>query len=190
MVYEYHPNRKGDSLRYYQDPYKFKLAVSVTDIGSINYEGAELNTYDMNATVSTANYNDDVEDFLDDNYGKTTQDQEVSIELPTALHVLFDYRFGKKFLVSAQANLALSSSVNQFGSRIINTLVIAPRLETKWFSLYAPVSFREYADMAFGTGLRFGPLSIGSGSVLSNLLSDDSRTTDIFVGLKVPLFRK
>jgi hypothetical protein len=190
MVYQYHPNRQGDSLRYYQDPYKLKLAVSITDIGSINYEGAELTTYDMNNTVSTANYDDDVEEFLDENYSNTTETTDASIELPTALHFLLDYRFGKKFLISAQANLALTSSGNQFGSRIINTLVIAPRLETKWFSLYAPVSFREYGDVAFGTGLRFGPLSIGSGSLLSNLLSDESKTTDVFVGLKIPLFRK
>lgn len=190
LVYEYHPKRDNDSIRYFQDPYKFKLAVSVTDVGSISYDDTEFTTYDLNATVSTQGFEDDLEDFLDNNYNSTTERKATSIALPTALHLLVDYRFSKKFLVSAQANLALTTSGDQLASRIINTFVIAPRLETKWFSLYAPVSLREYGDLAFGTGLRFGPLSIGSGSLISNLISDESQTTDVFVGLKIPIYRK
>jgi len=44
--------------------------------------------------------------------------------------------------------------------------------------------------LSWGAGLRFGPLMLGSGSVLTNLLSDTSKTTDVFVGLKVPIYRK
>ncbi len=189
LVYEYHPNRDNDSIRYFQDPYKFKLAVSVTDIGSIDYEDAEFTTYDLNSTVNVSEI-DDVQDFLDENYQSTTEIGNANIELPTALHLLLDYRLTNKILVSAQANLAMSSQNNQFASRIINTIVLAPRLETKLFSVYAPVSFREYGDTAFGAGLRFGPVSVGSASVFSNLLSDKSQTTDIFVGVKIPIYRK
>ena len=45
-------------------------------------------------------------------------------------------------------------------------------------------------DISFGGGFRLGPLSVGSGSIFSNLLSDSSKTTDVFVGLKIPLYRK
>jgi hypothetical protein len=189
LVYEYHQKRDNDSIRYFQDPYKFKVAVSVTDIGSINYEDAEFTTYDLNSTVNVTEI-EDIQDFLDDNYQSTSENGTASIELPTALHMLLDYRLTNKILISAQANFAMSSQGDQFSNRIINTVVLAPRLETKWFSLYAPISFREYGDTAFGAGLRFGPLSIGSGSVFSNLLSDESQTTDIFVGLKIPIYRK
>ncbi len=189
FVYEYHPKRTDDQTRYYQDPYRLKLAVSVTDMGSINYENTEFTTYDLNASVSTSEV-DDIQDFLDENYQGTTEIQEASIQLPTALHLLVDYRLSNKLLISAQANLAMSSQGDQFSNRIINTIVLAPRLETRWFSLYAPVSFREFGDTAFGAGIRLGPLSIGSGSILSNLLSDQSQTADVFVGLKIPVYRK
>jgi len=189
MVYEYHPDRMDDNTRYFQDPYKLKVAVSVTDIGSINYENTEFTTYNLNSVADVSNI-DDIQEFLDENYPSTSEERTATIQLPTALHFLVDYRVSKKFLVSAQANLAMSSQADQFANRIINTLVLAPRLETKLFSLYAPISFREYGDTSFGAGLRFGPLSIGSGSVFSNLLSDNSRTTDLFVGLKIPVYRK
>ena len=78
----------------------------------------------------------------------------------------------------------------EFANSIINTITIAPRLETKWFSFYTPLSFRQYGDFAFGGGFRLGPLTVGSGSIFSNLLSDSSKTTDIFLGLKVPIYRK
>jgi len=38
--------------------------------------------------------------------------------------------------------------------------------------------------------VRFGPLMLGSGSVLTNLLSDTSKTTDVYLGLKIPIYRK
>lgn len=192
FAYQWHPNKENNGTRHYEDYYKLKVGVSVTDIGSINYDNSEIKTYDMNAqNVDTSTYQDDVEDFLDQNYASTTDRGSSKINLPTALHLLIDYRLTNKFLISAQADLAMTSnSANFVGNSIINTVTVAPRLETKWFSFYAPFSFRQYGDVAFGGGFRLGPLSVGSGSVFSNLLSDSSKTTDVFVGLKIPIYRK
>lgn len=189
FTYQWHPNRANDSTRYFQDPYKLKVGVSVTDIGSITYDNAEITTYDMNATVNTSTF-DDTEDFLDNNYTSNTEVKSSKIALPTALHVLVDYRLAKKWLISAQADLSLADSENELTNSVINTITLAPRLETKWFSFYAPVSFREYDDVAFGGGFRFGPLTVGSGSVFSNLISDSSKSADIYFGLKIPIYRK
>lgn len=191
VVYQWHPDKENNGTRYYQDYYKLKVGLSVTDIGSINYDNSEIKTYDMNAqNVDTSTFEDDVEDFLDQNYNSTTDKGSSKLNLPTALHVLIDYRLTNKFLISAQADLAMTSNAASFlGNSIINTVTVAPRLETKWFSFYAPLSFRQYGDVAFGGGFRLGPLSVGSGSVFSNLLSDSSKTTDVFVGLKIPLYR-
>ena len=94
-----------------------------------------------------------------------------------------------KLYISLQTNLSLVKKNSTHSNSIINSVTLAPRLETKWFSLYSPVSFREYGDLAWGAGLRFGPLMIGSGSMLSNLLSDSSKTTDAYIGLKIPLYQ-
>ncbi|MCA0133716.1 DUF5723 family protein [Winogradskyella alexanderae] len=190
FVYEWHPNRKDEETRYFQDPYKLKIGVSITDIGSINYDNGEVTTYDMNNTVDTSTYEDDLQEFLDNNYDSTIQSQSTSFQLPTALHLLLDYRLAKKWLISAQADLSVVATDEQLNNAISNTITLMPRFESKWFSLYAPVSLRQYGGFNAGAGLRFGPLSIGSGSILSNLLSDSTQSADVFFGLKIPLYRK
>ena len=189
FTYQWNPERDNDNIPIYKDLYKLKIGMSITDIGSIKYKGAELNSYNMNATVNTSDY-EELEAFLDDNYNKTQSFQDTKINLPTALHLLVDYRIAKKWLVSAQANFSLVKKDNELANSIINTITIAPRLETKWFSFYTPLSFRQYGDFAFGGGFRLGPLSVGSGSIFSNLISDNSKSTDVFLGLKVPIYRK
>ena len=189
FTYQWHPDRENDSIPIYRDDYKLKVGLSITDVGSINYKGAKQTSYDVNDTVNTSDY-EELEEFLDDNYNSVTTFEDTKIQLPTALHLMVDYRLAKKWLVSAQANLSMVKKDKEFANSIINTITIAPRLETKWFSFYTPLSFRQYGDFAFGGGFRLGPLTVGSGSIFSNLLSDSSKTTDIFLGLKVPIYRK
>jgi hypothetical protein len=186
--YEYHPDRDDDTP-YYQSDYMFKIGVSVTDIGSITYDNSTIYNYDLNATVSTSTFDEDIRDFLDNNYESLDESESIQINLPTAMHLMFDYRLSRKFLLNAQANISLVGDGDFRSNRIINTYTFTPRYESRLFSLFAPVSIRQYGDFAFGAGFRFGPFSIGSASVFSNLLSDESRTTDLFVGLKVPVFR-
>ncbi|WP_299130961.1 DUF5723 family protein [uncultured Winogradskyella sp.] len=190
FTYQWHPNRENDTIPSYKDAYKLKIGVSVTDIGSVNYEDAITTTYDLNATVDASNFEDDTEAFLEDNYSGTETKNPSRIQLPTALHLLVDYRFAKKWFISAQANLSMIKDNAELSNAIINTVIIAPRLETKWFSFYAPLSLRQFGDVSLGSGLRFGPLTLGSGSVITNLLSDSSKTTDVYIGLKIPLYRK
>lgn len=189
FTYQWHPNSVNDSLSSYKSPYKLKIGVSVTDIGSINYDQAIVTSYDLNATVDTSTYDDDVEQFLDDNYTGSETKKATKVKLPTAIHLLVDYRLTKKVFVSAQADLSLVKNGADLSNSVINSVIVAPRLETKWFSFYAPLSFRQYGDISFGGGLRLGPLTFGSGSIFTNLLSDSSKTTDVYVGLKIPLYR-
>lgn len=190
FVYEWHPDRENDTIRFYQDPYKLKIGVSVTDIGSIKYDEGEITTYDMAATVNTVTFEDDVKEFLDNNYNATALNQNVKMQLPTALHILVDYRLAKMWLISAQADLSMVAADEQLNNAISNTVILMPRYESKWLSVFAPMSLRQYGGFTAGAGLRFGPLSVGSGSILSNLLSDSTQSADVFFGLKIPLYRK
>ena len=189
FTYQWYSNSHNDSIPNYQRPYKLKIGVSVTDIGSINYDNSVINNYDLNATVNTANYEDDVEEFLESNYNGIETRESAKIKLPTALHLLVDYRLATKWFVSAQANFSMVKKGADLSTSIINSVTVAPRLETKWFSFYAPLSFRQYGDVSFGGGIRLGPLTVGSGSIFTNLLSETSKTTDVYLGLKIPLYR-
>ncbi|WP_179333139.1 DUF5723 family protein [Winogradskyella costae] len=189
FTYQWYTDRENDELPTYKDPYKLKIGLSVTDIGAINYDNATVTRYDVNAIVNTADTEEDIEDFLDSNYPSVETNETAKIKLPTALHILVDYRFTKKWFVSAQADLSMAKKGSELSTATLNTVTVAPRLETKWFSFYAPLSYRQYDDLSFGGGIRLGPLTVGSGSVFTNLLSDSSKTTDVYVGLKIPLYR-
>ncbi|WP_179352666.1 DUF5723 family protein [Winogradskyella vidalii] len=189
FTYQWFSERADVDVPSHKNPYKLKVGVSVTDIGSISYDEATVSRYDLNDSVSTATYEEDVQEFLDDNYANIEVDETAEIKLPTALHLLIDYRLTKRWYVSAQADLSMVEKGSALSTSVLNTVTVAPRLETSWFSFYAPLSFRQYGDVSFGGGLRLGPLTVGSGSVFTNLLSDSSKTTDVYVGLKIPIYR-
>ncbi|MEP3837066.1 MAG: DUF5723 family protein [Algibacter sp.] len=189
FTYELRPNVDLDSLSKKHNKYKLKIGASITDIGSIDYKESVVTTYDLNATVDASDYDEDTEDFLDNNYTSTEETIAQKISLPTAFHFLADYNIKNKLYVSLQTNLSLVKKNVANSNSIINSVTLAPRLETKWFSIYSPVSFRQYGDIAWGGGIRLGPLMVGSGSILSNLLSDTSKTTDVYLGLKIPIYQ-
>jgi hypothetical protein len=181
----------NDSITQRYSKYKLKIGMSITDIGSINYKESELTAYDLNNTVDVDSFDEgNTGQTLDSLYSGVTSIRSTKIKLPTALNLLIDYKIKNKLYVSLASSFSLVATNSATANGIINTVTIAPRLETKWFSIYSPISFRQYGDFAWGAGLRFGPLMVGSGSVLTNLLSDSSKTTDVYVGLKVPIYRK
>tara|TARA_R110002050_G_scaffold300018_1_gene467345 strand:- start:21063 stop:22406 length:1344 start_codon:yes stop_codon:yes gene_type:complete len=196
FTYEYRPNINLDSVSKKQNKYKLKVGASITDIGAINYKESVVTTYDLNATVDASSFddNDDTQEFLDNNYTNTENTIAQEIKLPTAFHLLIDYHLKNKIYISLQSNLSLIKSNTPNSNSIINTVVLAPRIETKWFSLYSPISMRQYGEFAWGTGLRLntvigGTIMVGSGSILSNLLSNTSKTTDVYLGFKIPIYQ-
>ncbi|KJD34402.1 hypothetical protein PK35_00955 [Tamlana nanhaiensis] len=190
FTYEFRPET-SDSLTRKHNKYKFKIGASITDIGSVNYKDASVTTYNMNGTVDASSYEDedDIEAFLEDNYTGSESIMNQKIKLPTAFHLLVDYHLAGKLYLSFQGNMSLVKDNTMYANSIINSATLSPRLETKWFSLYSPISMRQYGDFAWGAGLRVGPLMLGSGSIITNLISDATKTTDIYLGLKIPLYQ-
>lgn len=190
LTYEYRPKLFGDTISKKINKYKFKLGVSITDLGSISYDGSSVTTYDLNNTIDTEEFeNKDTETVLDENYQGEEDIITTKINLPTALHILADYQIRQRLYLSVQGSLSLVTADKEFTNRIINTIVASPRLETRWLSIYLPVSLRQYDGLSMGAGLRFGPLMVGSGSVISNVIGDSSKTTDIYAGLKIPIYQ-
>lgn len=171
--------------------YKFKMALAVTDIGSINYKNSENTAYDANGDVNALEFETkSIEEVLEDNYTGTTVTGDQKITLPTALQIMADYYIGRRWYVGLHTGLSMQNSGNANTNTLINTATLAPRWESKWFSVYSPIGLRQYGDLAWGLGLRLGPLTVGSGSVLTNLLSDKSRNADVYLGLKIPLYKR
>lgn len=201
FVYEWRPNyadyKSSDSNGNTYDhrdknKYKLKLGLSITDIGSINYKDGTQDTYDINNPGFSEDDFDDAEDidaFLNNTFTQSTTNNGYNVNLPTALHFNADYSFTSKLYVNLNTDISLISKDNTEASRISNVVSLTPRFESKWFSFYLPISQIQYNGFQVGAGLRAGPLYVGSGSVISGLISDNSRGADVYAGLKIPVYQ-
>jgi hypothetical protein len=171
--------------------YKFKVAASVTDIGSLNYKNVTENTYNLTGRVTQEDIEDaeDIFEFFDANYTKTSSRKAVKASLPTALHTNFDWNIDNKFYLNLSGDFGLVDANKLNGTAIANSVTFTPRYETRQFSFYIPLTWVEYSGTQIGTGLRAGPIFIGSGSLISNLFSNNSKAANVYVGLKLPIYQ-
>lgn len=189
LVYEI---RKDSYINDYSPNYKLKFGLSVTDIGSIKYKQNTQKNY--NFTDVTVNENDvenadTFEDVLALFDPAAVPTGSVKTLLPTALHANVDWNFYKKFYLNLNGDLNLNERKSLNQTAIANTIALTPRYESKWFSAYLPINYMNYRELNVGTGFRFGPVFLGSGSILSNLVSDESKGVDVYFGLKIPIYK-
>ena len=202
FIYEYRPQSKqyfnstgkGQSEpRRDQNKYRFRLGVSVTDIGSsLGYDEATLRNYDLNQSISKADLNNgETLDALDREFliGEA-RPRDIKIGLPTAMHVNLDWNLKPKWYLNVNTDISLRGAERINTNRKINMVTATPRYESRHIGVTMPISLRQYGSTAIGAGLRLGPLFIGSGSIFSNLISKKSKTFDVYAGLRFYLLHK
>jgi outer membrane protein OmpA-like peptidoglycan-associated protein len=175
-----------------QDQYKLKVGLSVTDIGFIDYKNGIKQAYNItNTDVSEEEFDnsDDFGTFLESFYSLSNTGKGFKVDLPTALHLNVDWNFNRKLYLNFNTDLSLMSKDRKTANRISNTTSLTPRFESKWFSFYLPLSVIENNGFRIGAGIRTGPLYIGSGSVISALVSDNNKEADVYAGLKIGLLK-
>ena len=176
---------------YSNKPYKLRFGVSILDIGAINYTDVTEFNYGMNSSINVAEFDEkDLEEVLNDNFQGTEILGNKSLGLPSSIQAFADYNVSKKFFLSLHGAYSLRSPSTFNVNNIVNTISVTPRFESKFLSVYSPLSLRQFqSGIMWGIGFRAGPFMIGSGSVLSNLLSSSSKSTDVFIGFKVPVHK-
>ncbi len=190
FVYELRP----DYQNYENNPrnvnkYKFKLGVSVTDIGNISYNNGYAYEYDLDLDSSEIDDVDELDEFIDEAFTEDSRSNEsYKMKLPTALHINADYNFNGKFYMNLNTDLAMVSKDKLAVNSISSLVSLTPRFESKWVSVYMPFSVVQYNGFQVGAGLRAGPVYVGSGSVITNLISSNSRGADVYMGLKIPIY--
>jgi len=191
LVYEWKPEF---------DSYKLRLGFSLTDLGSINFYNSP-NGQNYMGTLTGHNTSQLVKSDTEsvNQYFTRLQDSglivakgsssRVKAKLPTAVHLNADYHIYKKIFINADILFNTVANTNQLTPNYITTATITPRLEKKWFSIYSPVSYNVQGQLNWGAGVRIGPLFVGSGSVMSNLIKSRIQHVDVHVGLTVPIFQ-
>ncbi|OCB78395.1 DUF5723 family protein [Flavobacterium crassostreae] len=197
FIYEWRPDYEASrsdlmDLKHI-NKYKLRFGLALTDLGSVRYDKGIRNSYDLNATVTQGQYDsaEDADAFLKNNYTATVVNGAVKAFLPTTLRADVDWNLHNKFYLNANGEFSVvdKSKLNQNSSS--NRFSLTPRYESRWFSFYMPVSYIQYSKQAqVGVGLRTGIFFIGSGSALTNLMSDNSRAVDMHLGFKIPVYQK
>ncbi|WP_240751549.1 DUF5723 family protein [Flagellimonas onchidii] len=116
----------------------------------------------------------------------TTQDSEIKTVLPTLLRLDADWSFNKNLYLNMATNISLTSRSKTGRNAIANELRVTPRYESRVFSLFSPIRLVQGNGLLWGLGFRLGPLYVGSGSALSNVLIGNIEAGDVFAGLKIP----
>lgn len=197
LVYEWRPDydasRKDINDLKYLNKYKIRFGFALNDLGSMTYDKGVRNSYNLNKTITQNNYEsaDNFDDFLKNNYNPTVVNGVIKSNLPTAIHTDVDWNIHNKFYVNLNGDFSVVSKTVLNHSSIANRMSLTPRYESKWFSFYLPVSYMDDNQQTqVGVGLRTGVFFIGSGSLLSNAISNDSRAADFHLGVKIPVYHK
>lgn len=180
--------------------YKFKLAVSLLDIGKINYkEIPGVNTYRVNIAQPTAfNAQQLSADFLNtinsenENPNVTVERPggDVEIALPTSIQVSADVlvKDGQSFYLNGSFNSTLVQSARPFNNNRLNLYALTPRYEQKNYSFYLPLSYSELSSFQIGLGARLGPVTLGTASLL-NFFTGDENLNTLYFGANIPLLQ-
>jgi len=193
FVYETKNSKTGET--------RLRLGVSVTDIGQVKYaNSANSQQYSITADGrNTAEFQKQDGETYDAYFNRLKTSGLVvaksaaatsTVKLPTALHVNGDYEIYKRLYINGDILLNMVATSNPTNPNYVTTFTVTPRLEKKWVSVYSPVSYSANGQLNWGAGFRFGPLFVGSGSVLSSLFKQRIQSADAHMGLTIPIFQQ
>ncbi|MXV14615.1 DUF5723 family protein [Hufsiella ginkgonis] len=185
--------------------YKFRLGISLLDAGKISFtrDVNRSGAYDIAINSPGERYYfSQLEDVDLDSYKSKFNSQpnaftpvagesegKYSVSLPTTLQIDADYHVAKMLYINAGGQLALSSnSSTVYNGQYYNSFTLTPRIETSVFGLFLPVNFNALTETNIGVGVRMGPLTLGSGSLIS-ALTGSSKQADIFLGLHIGILK-
>lgn len=183
-----------------QVAYKYKVGLSVIDIGQINFNQGSLYRRFDNATSYWVDYN--TFDFngvrsLDASIGNRftgNQSSEQTYDnftawLPSAVSLQFDYAIRKNLYANLTYVQGFKLSEHQTGIRR-SLISITPRYELKhWGEVSLPVSLYDYQFPQVGLAFRFYSLVIGSDNILPMFIPMDVYGANIYFNLKVSIFK-
>lgn len=198
MQYEYHPEGNPNRLT----PYTFRIAASITDIGSIEYTadtGSGIYKVHIGDRPDWTFQKQDYEDFIsyldrmkkDTLITMTDSANAFRVGLPAAFRLNTDWNISSNFWMGINMVLNLrGDNGNIYRPGYANLFNVTPRYEKGWFMIGLPLSFVGYQTVSFGTILRAGPVYIGSSSIISTLLRKEINNADAYVSLSFRIPQK
>ncbi|MCV6629982.1 MAG: DUF5723 family protein [Flavobacteriaceae bacterium] len=189
FIYEYRTRNSED--RNYNNPkasnkYRFKLGLSLLDFGAIKYKNVEQTIYDTYGSVSATDLEEDLVETIENNFEQNSITGDLRVALPTKLRLQFDYKIIPRVYVNIDYQQDLQKNTSPYLTNGRNYLTLTPRFESRLLGIYLPINYSQLGKTTMGVGLKLGPLILGSGSLLSNIMGDEAQLVNVYFGLKIP----
>ena len=208
LVYEFRPGFAGsreENNDQDANGYKLRVAVSLLDLGKIRYKKdlQRSGAYTIDITGNERLYLNSLDGLGVDDYKAffnsrpqlftpvTGNDQQAySVALPSSLNMEIDYHVSMGWYVHLGSLVSLMNAGSKlFNSNYYNGITLTPRYEGRRFGAYVPLNYNQLTKFNAGLSLRFGPVFIGSGSVL-RALAGHSRQADLHAGVRFGMMSK
>ncbi|RFS26466.1 hypothetical protein DVR12_01370 [Chitinophaga silvatica] len=197
FIYEYRPDNGGFGT--YEssdaDEYKFRIGISVNDIGRIKYQkGANNATLQLtkdHVVPSDITYrkNESLQQYarrLNNYFTPVPSDTTFNMTLPASLNLMGDYNIDDRFFIGVNAIVALNAGKRDITkTHALTQLNITPRYETSLFGAYLPLTINHNGQADIGGAVRIGPLIIGAASLFTNLFERRIDHGAAFVALRL-----
>jgi hypothetical protein len=193
FIYEYRPTGNN---------YKFKVGLSLMDLGSIRYkpEADEFGDYTINIPNGSQWYPSDldgksiseVKTYLDASpyfVNNAPNLSKYKANLPTTVQFNTDLNIIDRFYAELAGQLSVVSKTDIYSSFYYQAITLTPRYEGRRIGFALPINYNELTNFNVGLSLRLGPVFIGSGSFLSALM-DKSKQADFHFGVRFGGLRK
>lgn len=172
-VYEYAPE--------YDKPYRFKVGMAITDIGSLKYTPIKDEAYHYAFRHARIKISENIQEELNQNNAERREIGAYKVSLPTAFQAHVDYHIHAGIFVELAGQFGLTKGKIQ-NPYYNNDITLTPRFERRAFGVYVPITYNSLAKTSVGTALRLGPLVIGSSSI--GALIKETKSADVFFGLR------
>lgn len=204
--YKYEMDGDADHMNPTKNKYKLKAGFAVTDLGYIRFDrvrGQEANFYaNVNDIVLENYFSTSFEDFENSGLGgfgdtlnslfdaSTTKNKKYNMALPTRINIYADYNIWKGFYANFTASVAPGYVRNAEKTRALSEFSLTPRYENSWFAFFMPVSMNSHGNFHLGTGLRLGPLVIGTNDITPLLGKKTIYDMNFYTALSIPINRR
>lgn len=186
---------RQNEIAFKEHGYTTRIALSITDIGSINYEAsATSGSYkatgkDINYAKLTSANNESYSTQLFSAYTKdstlisTQSTKKFRVGLPTALRGNIDLKLEDRFFVNANFLINLRKpSPDKYATHYITTITISPRYVYRSIGISLPFSYNAEKQGFLGAMLYAGPVYIGCPNLLQMAASENTTNMSAYMG--------
>jgi outer membrane protein OmpA-like peptidoglycan-associated protein len=178
-----------------QNKYKLKVGFSMTDLGRIKYDKgefsnsfvAEIQDLPIDTIGDVVSDVESWDQWLDTFQTAENDNRTFNMTLPTTFSLQIDYNVYKDFYLNFTPQFAMQMKKNGNKTHFFSNYALTPRWDHKWFGIAVPVSISSLTGFRIGTGLRMGPIIIGTSNL--NAISKDKaiRGLDFYAAVKIPI---